>query len=93
MSVLHRRVVGAMVKQNLEDKNQEVRLICEDVSPISALAAVAGDQVSLKEKYKCSTRAGDRGCAFIASTRADTDDCSLGSVPAGFSAPSKTPSS
>lgn len=98
MSVLHRRVVGAMVKQNLEDKNQDVRLICEDVSPISALAAVAGDQVSLKEKYKCSMRndaerAGNWGCPTIAGTHANTDHCSLGSVPAEFSVPSKTPSS
>lgn len=98
-SVLHRRVVRAMVKQNLEDKSQEVRLICEDISPISASAAVARDQVILKEKYKCSKRndaeraGGDRGCASIADTRADTDHCSPGSVPAEFSAPSKTPSS
>lgn len=56
MSVLHRRVVSTMVKQKLEDKNQEARLICEDVSPISAPAVVAGDQVGLKEKYKCSTK-------------------------------------
>jgi len=41
MSVLHRSVVRARVKQNLEDKNQEVRLVCEDISPISAPAAVA----------------------------------------------------
>lgn len=87
-----------MVKQNPGDKNQEVRLICEDVSPISAPAAVAGDQVSLKEKYKCSVRndassAGHRGCASMAGPCANTHHCSLGSVPAEFSAPSKTPSS
>lgn len=98
MSALCRRVVGAMVKQNLEDKNQEVKLICEDVSPISAPTAVAGDQVSLKEKYKGSPRndaerAGNRGCASIAGPCADTDHCSLGLVPAEFSGPSKTPSS
>lgn len=30
--------------------------------------------------------ASDRGCASIAGRKADTDDCSMGSVPAEFSA-------
>lgn len=47
--------------------------------------------MSLKEKCACSTRndaerASDRGCASIAGTKADTDDYSLGSVLAEFSA-------
>lgn len=45
--------------------------------PISAPAAARGDRASLKEKYRCPVRsdagrAGDRGCASTAGTRART---------------------
>lgn len=44
MSALYKRVARAMVKQSFEAKSQEVRLIYEDISPISAAATVAGDK-------------------------------------------------
>lgn len=66
--------------------------------PISAPAAAPGDRVSLKEKYRRPVRsdagrAGDRGCASTAGTRARTAHCSLALVLAEFRVPSNAHSS